>query len=192
MTGSSVTDRIARILDRLPTEDPYAWLQEATRLHRRSHDCGAYTFTDGRLLLALARELRPSRVLELGTALGYSACCWADAGALVDTIDRDPAHVTEARENVARARPSGIVTPHLGGFDAVLATLTGPYDAVFFDGYAPAASMLSSLADRTTRPGLLVIANLSLAGTDVERALGDIPDSEEIALTPDTTAVVVR
>jgi predicted O-methyltransferase YrrM len=187
-----VTERITRVLDRLPTEDPYAWLQEATRLHRRSHDCAAYTFTDGRLLLALAREVRPSRVLELGTALGYSACCWADAGALVDTIDRDPSHVTEARKNVARARPSGIVTSHLGGFDAVLPALAGPYDAVFFDGYAPTASMLSSLVARTARPGLLVIANLGLAGTDVGRALGDIPDAEVITVTPDTTAVVLR
>lgn len=192
MLELSTAERIAGILDRLPKHDPYAWLQEATRVHRRSHACSAYTFTDGRLLLALAHEFRPARVLELGTALGYSACCWADAGALVDTIDMDPAHIAAARQNVARADPSGIVRAHLGEFDTVLAALAGPYDAVFFDGYAPTASMLSSLVDRTARPGLLLIANLSLAGTDVERALGHITGAEVVTLTSDTTAVVLR
>ena len=57
--------------------DPLRHIQNATRVHQREHGCGACTFEDGPALTALSMSLQPRRVLELGTALGYTACCLA-------------------------------------------------------------------------------------------------------------------
>jgi predicted O-methyltransferase YrrM len=66
-------------------------IQKATRAHRQAHGCHAYTYSDGAALTALAANAGAKRVLELGTALGYTACCLAAAGpsVFVDTIERE-------------------------------------------------------------------------------------------------------
>ena len=43
----------------------------------------------GQWLLDLVHELNPRNVLELGTAIGYSATILSSLGAIVVTIDRD-------------------------------------------------------------------------------------------------------
>ncbi len=68
--------------------DPFATLQEETRLHRASHGCGAYTYSDGRFPATIAAALGARRIVEVGTALGYTAVSMAEAapGAIVETI----------------------------------------------------------------------------------------------------------
>jgi len=84
--------------------------------HRKVHGCEAYTFEDGPALTALSGWKQPHRVLELGTALGYSACCLAQgsASARVDTIEGDATHVTLAREQIARHALTHRITVHHG------------------------------------------------------------------------------
>ncbi len=145
-------------------------VQEATRRHRRQHGCAAYTFEDGAGLLALARAERAERVLELGTAIGYTACLLALATPVtrVDTIERDPEHVALARENLRLAGLEDRVTVHQGDFGTVLPTLAGCYDLVFFDGLGPSLALVERLRDLLRPGGLLVCGNLGLA-TSVER-----------------------
>lgn len=177
------------MISQVPEDDPYARIQQATRDHRAGHGCGAYTFSDGRLLLALARQLRPDRVLELGTALGYTACCWADGGAAVDTLEGDPSHVRLARENVEAAGLAERVTVRQGDFDDLLPGLPGPYDAVFFDGFAPSPPLLGELGRRLSPGGLLVTANLRLAGRELRRHLDGLP-ARETRFVGDDVAVL--
>jgi len=149
----------------LAARDPFQSLQEATRIHRHEHGCGAYTFEDGMGLADLSTRLRPQRILELGTALGYTACCLASGspGAHVDTIERDALHVELARRNIAAAGLAGRITVREGEFSQILPLLSPGYDFAFFDGFAPAASVLKQLADLLAPEGVLVCANLSLA-----------------------------
>jgi predicted O-methyltransferase YrrM len=87
------------------SDKPFEFIQSMTRQHRADHGCGAYTFKDGPGLTALAATHRASRVLELGTALGYTGCRLAAAtsNTHVDSIEMDTEHVRLARENIARA-----------------------------------------------------------------------------------------
>ena len=73
--------------------------------HRAKHGCGAYPYDNGPLLSTLAAAANARRILELGTALGYTALSFAYGApdATVDTIERDPEHVQLARENIAAA-----------------------------------------------------------------------------------------
>lgn len=145
--------------------DPWRQIQADTDRHRSHHGCWAYPHSDGRLLGVLAAATGAKRILELGTALGYTAV-WLAHGAPaahVDTLERDPEHVTLARKAIANAGFDSRITVHEGEFSAVLPTLSPGYDLAFFDGYAPALPELQEL-QRLLRPGgLLVSANQQLS-----------------------------
>src|ERR1700733_10357808 len=105
--------------------DPYAKIRAATNAHRGRHGCGAYPYDNGPLLAALAAAANARRILELGTALGYTALFFASGArdGTVDTIERDPEHVRLARDNITAARLDHRITIHEGDFATVLPTL---------------------------------------------------------------------
>ena len=48
-------------------------------------------------------EIKPTRILEIGTAVGYSSMCFSEYLAQdgqIDTIERDAERVAEARINI--------------------------------------------------------------------------------------------
>lgn len=103
--------------------DPFAPVRAATNRHRASHGCSTYPFDDGRLLGVVAAATQARRILEFGTALGYSAL-WLASGApdaSIDKIDRDPEHVRLAREHIAAHGMSGRINVHEGEFGAIIA-----------------------------------------------------------------------
>lgn len=155
--------------------DPYSWIREATDAHRRGHRCWAYPYADGSVLGAIAAYLRPARVLELGTALGYTACWWARAGAQVDSVERDEVHVDLARENVELAAPAGPVDVHQGDFGAVLPALDDDYDLAFFDGYEPPGTLLGLVSGRLRPEGALITTNLDLGDGRIGSVLAATP-----------------
>ena len=63
-----------------PEADPFAAIRDATNAHRAMHaGCGAYPYSNGALLGALAAAVSARRILELGTALGYiPEAAWSD------------------------------------------------------------------------------------------------------------------
>ena len=51
-------------------------------------------------------EIKPNKILEIGTAVGYSAICFSEylqENGKIDTIERDTERVKEARENIKKA-----------------------------------------------------------------------------------------
>lgn len=145
--------------------DPYADIQAATRRHRAQHGCEAYTFEDGRALLALAKMHKPARILELGTALGYTACCLAhgSADAQVDSLEGDMEHVSLARLHIEDHGLTSRITVHHGQFDDTLGRLAGGYEMAFFDGFAPPPNTIQRLGRLLVEGGVLVCSNLQLA-----------------------------
>lgn len=157
--------------------DPYVGVQAATREHRRRHGCGAYTYQDGTLPGVIAAAAGARMVVEVGTALGYTAC-WLAAASLtttVDTIEFDPEHVELARQQISSVGLADRVTVHLGDADDVLASLPeGEFDVAFFDGFAPTPMTIAGLRARLRDRGTLLAANLTLApAEEVQRQLND-------------------
>ena len=157
--------------------DPFAHVRKATQTHRARHGCGAHSYGNGPLLSALAAAVQARRILELGTALGYTALSFA-AGApncVVDSIERDPQHVSLARDNVVAAALDHRITVHEGDFAKVLPTLDPGYDLAFFDGHTPVLSLHGALRNLLRTSGLLITANLNHGGTAdaVAKALFD-------------------
>jgi predicted O-methyltransferase YrrM len=157
--------------------DPFAKIRTATNTHRGRHGCGAYPHDNGPLLAALAAAANARRILELGTALGYTALSFASgaADATVDTIERDPDHVRLARENIAAAGMDHRITVHEGDFATILPTLDPGYDVAFFDGGTPAPGLHKTLRGLLRTGGTLITANLNHGGSAdaVRKALFD-------------------
>src|SRR6204780_1693688 len=114
--------------------DRFAKIPSSTNGHRSEHVCNAYPYDNGPLLAALGGAVGARRILELGTALGYTALSFATGApdATVDTLERDPEHVQLARDNIAAAAMDHRITVHEGDFATVLAPLDPGYDIAFF------------------------------------------------------------
>jgi predicted O-methyltransferase YrrM len=154
----------------LISSDPFAAIRDDDWCHRGRHGCGAYPFGDGSSLGVLAAASKARRVLELGTALGYTACWFAlgASQAIIDTVERDPEHVRLARDNVRKAGFEDRVNVMEGEFAVVLKTLTDGYDIVFFDGFAPTLDVMFQLRALLRGGGIMISANLDLSGGDGE------------------------
>jgi predicted O-methyltransferase YrrM len=149
------------------SNDPFAKVRDATQAHRARHGCGSWPYGNGALLSALAAAVDAERILELGTALGYTALSFAHGApkARVDTVERDGEHVRLARANIAAAGMDDRVSVHEGDFADVLPKLEAGYDLAFFDGHTPVPKLHAEL-HRLLRPrGVLVTANLNHGGT---------------------------
>jgi predicted O-methyltransferase YrrM len=177
--------------------DPFARIRTASNAHRGRHACGAYPYDNGPLLAALAAAANARRILELGTALGYTALSFASGApdATVDTIERDPEHVQLARDNIAAAAMDHRIKVHEGDFATVLPTLDPGYDVAFFDGNTPAPALHKALRGLLRTGGTLITANLNHGGTAdaVRKALFDRKSWRSALLDEDSeTAISVK
>ena len=81
-------------------------------------------------------NVKPNRILEIGTAVGYSAICFSEflnEGGKIDTIERDEERVKEAKENFKKVGVENIITLYEGDAVEILPTLNQNYDMVFID-----------------------------------------------------------
>ncbi|MGI6211008.1 MAG: O-methyltransferase [Anaerovoracaceae bacterium] len=91
------------------------------------------------LLLLLLRLKQPKKILEIGTALGYSASFFAEAvkGSTVYTVEKDEYACTAARQNIRAGGLEGRVRVYLGDGQEITEKLRddgeGPFDFVFID-----------------------------------------------------------
>lgn len=82
------------------------------------------------------KEEKPKRILEIGTAVGYSAICFTEFLAKdgkIDTIERDAKRVKEARENIKKAEVAEKINIYEGDAVEILPTLEEKYDVIFID-----------------------------------------------------------
>ncbi len=89
------------------------------------------------LLKILIMLRRPARVLEVGTAIGYSAILMASflpVAPHIDTVELDPERVLEARSHIRDAGLESAVRVIAGDAAEVLPCLQTPYDLIFLDG----------------------------------------------------------
>ena len=88
------------------------------------------------LLKVLVRIRKPARILEVGTAVGFSALLMSECapeGCEITTIENYEKRIPAARENFRRAGREGQITLIEGDAAQVLETLEGTYDFVFMD-----------------------------------------------------------
>ncbi len=88
------------------------------------------------VLQTMIAALRPMRILEVGTAVGYSALLMAQVmpeGARITTIEKYKPRADEAREHFETAGLAGRITLIEGDAGEVLKTISETFDLIFMD-----------------------------------------------------------
>ena len=82
------------------------------------------------------KKNKPKKILEIGTAVGYSAICFTEflsEDGIIDTIEREYTRVEEAKENIKKMGLEDKIHILEGDAVEILPTLEGKYDAIFID-----------------------------------------------------------
>ena len=84
----------------------------------------------------ILKEIKPTRILEIGTAVGYSAMCFSEylqPNGKIDTIERDAKRIEEAKLNIEKVGVKDKINIYEGDAVEILPTLNEKYDVVFID-----------------------------------------------------------
>ena len=105
---------------------------------------------------------KPSRILEIGTAVGYSAICFTEflaENGEIDTIERDAKKVEEAKINIKKAGVSDKINIYEGDAVEILPTLNEKYDVVFIDAAKGKYPFFLKEALRMIEPNGIIFAD---------------------------------
>ncbi len=108
------------------------------------------------------KEKKPKRILEIGTAVGYSAICFTDflsEDGVIDTIEREHERVIEAKENIKKAEVEEKINIFEGDAVEILPTLNNKYDAVFIDAAKGKYPFFLKEALRMINPNGIIFAD---------------------------------
>jgi predicted O-methyltransferase YrrM len=173
--GAIVADAIAQYLARLNRLSEPA-LEDVARsgLESRLPLIDAET---GALLRVLATAVGAERILEIGTAIGYSGIWLAGAlrpGGMLLTIEANADRAKIARDNFERAGLADRATVIVGDASLLVAKVSGPFDLIFQNGDKRQHSpMLDRLATLLRPGGLLVTDNVLWYGEAVAGFVAD-------------------
>lgn len=84
----------------------------------------------------ILKENNVKSILEIGTAVGYSAICFTEylqADGFIDTIERDEMRVIEARENIKKTEVEDKINIYFGDAVEILPTINKKYNVIFID-----------------------------------------------------------
>ncbi len=108
------------------------------------------------------KENKPNRILEIGTAVGYSAICFSEflnKNGRIDTIEREADRVLEAKDNIKRAEVDDKINIIEGDAVEILPTLNGMYDMVFIDASKGKYPFFLKESLRMLAPGGIIFAD---------------------------------
>ena len=129
-----VDERIVTFINSLDTKN--SELLEIIEKEARRDDVPIIRREMQSFLKVLLMLKRPVNVLEVGTAVGFSALLMSEsvpAGCRITTIENYEKRIPVARENFRRAGKEEQITLIEGDAADVLKTLEGPYDFIFMD-----------------------------------------------------------
>ena len=116
----------------------------------------------GRVLVRVIHEVKPKRVLEVGTLIGYSAILMAkelESDAHLITIEIHANEAEMARENIKRAKVRPTIDVIVGDAIEVIPKLNGKFDTVFVDAEKTEYLEYLRLVERKLHRGSVVVAD---------------------------------
>ncbi len=168
-------------------------LLERESIHRGIPILGA---AKGEWLLRFIQEHKPQRVLELGTANGYSGCILGSEGAEVTTIDINQVIVKEAEDNfklhVINAKIIVGNGVEIVGQMAQREKFQAYYDLIFIDfAKKQYLTVLEDCLRLVVRGGYIIADNITMVGCCdfKEKVLRDTRLQTELVMIRDGLSV---
>lgn len=126
-------ERFAAYIDSLEQENP-AWLYEI-ELYAKKTNVPVIRKQMQSLLRVLLTMKRPKRILEVGTAIGFSALFMSEyaPSSHITTIEKYEKRIPLAKENFKKAMREDRITLLQGDAAQILTELGGEYDFIFMD-----------------------------------------------------------
>ena len=124
----------------------------------------------------LLESLQPEKILEIGTAIGFSALLMAEHApqAQITTIDRNPEMIELAKANFAKYDSRQQITLLEGDAMDLLETLEDSYDLVFMDSAKSKYVVFLPKVLKRLNPGGLVLIDDVFQGGDVAKPFEEI------------------
>lgn len=130
----------------------------------------------GNLLKVLLLLKRPQKILEVGTAVGYSSILMSEnmpQNCRITTIENYEKRIPVAKNNFKRARKEEVITLLEGDAMDILKELDGTYDFIFMDAAkGQYINFLPELLRLMPAGGLLISDNVLQEGDIVESRYG--------------------
>ena len=110
----------------------------------------------------ILKKEKPTRILEIGTAVGYSASMFAkntDEDCIIDTIEISEERAKEAQENIEKIGVKEKINIYIGNAVEILPTMNNEYDIVFIDAAKGKYPIFLEHAIRMIKNGGLILAD---------------------------------
>ena len=107
-------------------------------------------------------ELKPEKILEIGTAVGYSASQFVRISGeqvKIDTIELDEERAKLAIENIKNIGLENNINVIIGNAVEILPKLNGPYDVIFIDANKGKYPVFLNEALRMSKKGTIIFAD---------------------------------
>ncbi|EJN94323.1 O-methyltransferase [Streptococcus ratti] len=128
----------------------------------------------------LMQVLQPQKILEIGTAIGFSALLMAENApkSEITTIDRNPEMIALAKANFAKYDSRGQIRLLEGDASDILTELDETYDFVFMDSAkSKYIVFLPAVLERLAVGGLVILDDV-FQGGDVTKPIEEIHRSQ--------------
>ncbi len=117
------------------------WIEDfllVLKKHGEENDIPNISLTNARFLRDILKLRRPSKLLEIGTANGFSTINFAlecqDFWWHIDTIEFSQNSYDIASENIKQAWMDGYITQHFGNALDLIPEMNKKYEFIFIDG----------------------------------------------------------
>lgn len=115
-----------------------------------------------KLIGVAGQLLKPKKILEIGTAIGYSAILMSNflqKDGKITTIERYSKMIEEAKKNIEKAGLEDTISILEGEAEEILPTLNEEYDLVFIDAAKGQYLEFLNICMKLLRPGGLLISD---------------------------------
>ena len=111
---------------------------------------------------------KPARILEIGTATGYSSICFAtilleidedSSSILIDTIELDEERASEAIKNIKEMNLTNTINVFIGNAVEILPTFKEKYDIIFIDAAKGKYPIFLKEAIRLSHKNSIILAD---------------------------------
>ena len=133
LVPENVSEYAARLTT--PDDELLTEIAASTALHH-AHAHMLSGHLQGQLLSQISRMVKPERILEVGTFVGYSALCLAkglSVNGKLHTIEKRPGDAATAQRYFDKSSYKDQLIIHTGDAAAIIETLNESWDLVFID-----------------------------------------------------------